>query len=174
MWPKEFIPITESFASELHIDIVKAFLSVEEKVFCPIAIHPHISLKTISDKKHPCYSQRGIFATKKIEKNEPIGEYLGEYKLVSRDKISSFDFSYAVTLKEVGRFLVIVDAKKYASEMAFINDYHGIKDHPNVTMIGIPHKGYLTPIVVAKTSIEEGEELLADYGSGYWQDKKVR
>lgn len=65
---------------------------------------------------------------------------------------------------------VVYDAKGVGNEMRFINDYRGIAKQNNVCMaerVIICEWVTARPIVTTK-DIQAGEELLLDYGEGYW------
>lgn len=176
IWPEEFFYINESVSDEMHITIIKEFLftgneedrDITHPFLARQKVHPHITLEMIRNESHPCYCQRGVFATQDILPGEAIGEYVGELRLVDHRFKNVAGYTYSMTLRVIGNLLLIVDASRKSNEIPFINDYRGIKEKPNVRAVGAIHKGYLMPLIEAISPIYKGEELLTDYGKGYW------
>ena len=86
-----------------------------------------------------------------------------------------------LTFRIVGRFVagmncnglqMNVDAARYGNEMRFMNHFHGSIDDPNVEMVTEHVQGgnSVEPVIVVRVvrDVHEGEELLVDYGDGYW------
>ncbi len=109
---------------------------------------------------HPLAGEYGLFAsTKRFEMCDVVGEYCG---VVTTNN----EGHYCASL-DFGQSLYCVDAEFKGNEMRFINDFHGIKDSPNVTM-RICHVDSIPRIlIVCLRTIEIGEELLLSYGDLY-------
>lgn len=157
-------------------DLKKKSLCIEEK-----RVHPHVEIKKITPelqyrgpKPHPLagfkvfvgHEQHGLFARKKIEKGEELGEYVGEIALLnsmSLEEVKGTGYNWVLSWKS--RVLISIDSRKIANEMTFVNDYRGLKAGPNVVgdwMIdeGMAYFGY-----IASQTIEKDEEIVADYGA---------
>jgi hypothetical protein len=151
-------------------------------------VHPDLqiqkitgSLKFNGDVPHPLYAQKtleghsnyGIFATKKITAGTEIGEYVGEVYLrnIDEPKEIIFDripFSEYAWIIQINKVFLIINAKNIANELALINDYRGIRPKPNVEMQLIIHEGAYYSAYVSICDIQEGEELVVDYGDRFW------
>lgn len=132
--------------------------------------HPDMEIRKL-ESPHPMHGSYGVFATGKIAAGEEIGEYVGELQLMSKDlflqsKIERSDYCWQHEIK--GQILLI-DAKKVANELAFINDYRGVSESPNVKPAWILHKGVFHFCYEAVREILPEEEVLVDYGSDYWK-----
>ncbi len=175
-WPKGFIYIRESFSPELHPTLIANFLSTgnpeDENQRIPILdeakVHPDIKIKKIGTP-HPLSGQRGVFASALISAGTDLGEYAGEIRLIEQSwKLNPELYDYAWTLK-MGSFFLIIDAKKWANEFAFVNDYRGIAAHPNVESKWVVHRGVYRLIFRTVVDLYKGQELLIDYGEEYWK-----
>ncbi|MEI8300748.1 MAG: hypothetical protein WCG10_03950 [Chlamydiota bacterium] len=99
-WPKRLLYARESTSSEMNMDLLRSFFCtnnpednhkhswvIEEK-----CIYPHLAIKKLQ-KPHPLSSQKtkkgyvnyGVFATRKIEPQVALGEYIGELFLRPTD-----------------------------------------------------------------------------------------
>jgi SET domain-containing protein len=111
----------------------------------------------------------GIFAESDIDQDQMIGEYTGVVQ-ESRDiKDSKYTWSYLSSNDEAGKqFNLSVDAAHFGNEMRFINhDYD-----PNAAMKYIPQGGFWHVVYIASKPIKKGEQLLINYGQGYWSGKR--
>merc|ERR1712187_373859 len=59
----------------------------------------------------------------------------------------------------------VVDAQHYCNEAAFINHFSGIADAPNCQFKSV--EGELAAVIHTLRDIQEGEELLVDYGKSF-------
>lgn len=112
----------------------------------------------------------GAFADEDIEEGQMIGEYTGT--VIQRMKSKDFDFSYGWSLiaPEYHRDSVpafFVDARKSGNFTRFIN--HSC--YPNVSAIVIYSQEAWHMVYVASRLIKSGEQLLVNYGAGYWSHK---
>ena len=113
----------------------------------------------------------GLFACQKFKKGDFVIEYTGELRKNGGD--STYAWSYPpghnVTLQGKKYSL---DAKSCGNEARFANH----SDDNNLDMKFVLQKGDegVTGhiIYVANRDIDEGEELLAHYGAGYWSNRK--
>jgi SET domain-containing protein len=134
-------------------------------------VHPHLEIRPILEKAHPLFSsscpQRGLFAREKIPSGTDLGSYAGRISLKSADwKFEEGNYDYCLVIP-LGRYYYIVDGRKWANEMAFINDYRGIAKEPNICASTVVHRGCYYPMLSTLRTIFPGEELLWDYGKGY-------
>ncbi len=190
-WPADYVYSTSCRMSEIHPALLEQFISTghpeDAHAVYPLiekgGVHPHLELKKITaqvkgadGRPHPLsrarYGKRvhrGLFAKRGLPDGVELGEYVGELQLLAADwKRGLKDFDHAWTLKS-GPFLFVLNAKKFANELAFINDYRGIGRSANAKPKWVVHKGLFHLIVVTTCPIRPGEEVLIDYGVGYWE-----
>jgi len=130
--------------------------------------NPKVIIKKIKENRHPCFGQHGLFAAVPLQKGETISNYVG---LVSKVSKKLFNPSkYVISMYEENGIMLDIDAERIGNETRFLNDYHGIIEEPNVelqvdndTLTGDIHC-----FAIALHEIQVGEELLMDYGEGYW------
>jgi hypothetical protein len=124
----------------------------------------HIEGVEIRDlgKDHALCGEKGLFATKKFEKFDVLGEYTG--KIVD----ASVEGHYVACLEDKAfEESFGVDAGKCGNEMRFINSYINVAFKPNVTMRTTYVNTYPHILIVCTEDIEEGDEILLDYGKAY-------
>ena len=112
---------------------------------------------------HPLYGEQGLYATKKFERFDVLGEYLG--KIVGPE-IKCGHYLAALEDTEHEDSLGL-DAGDCGNEMRFINSYINVDFSPNVTMRTVYMNTYPHLVIVATKDIEVGEEILLDYGAAY-------
>lgn len=107
-------------------------------------------------ENHFLHGQYGLIATKNFSKFNILGEYTG--------KINKTGNKFSAFLTEIYN----VDASTSGNEMRFINDYRNIADRPNVCLevCYIDKKPKILIVVIEK--INEGNEILLDYGESYF------
>lgn len=111
----------------------------------------------------------GVFASTFIKRGTCLGIYSGELKIESiLNKNNDYYFDCPSITPGVPD--LIIDAQNKRNELAFIN---GSIDHANCQ----PQKiimptGEARFLFVANQNIQAGEQLLADYGAGYWQSHR--
>lgn len=107
------------------------------------------------DENHLLNGEYGLLATKNLQRYSILGEYTGE--------VNKKDSKYSAFLLESYG----VDANECGNEMRFINDYRNIADKPNVRL----ERTYIDKkpkvLVIVIEDINEGEEILLDYGESY-------
>jgi len=123
----------------------------------------------------------GVFAEEDIELDDMIGEYTGELisskkaqKLMDQDPCGADFFMHTGALHTLEKnnqpTNLYVDAKKYGNFTRFINH----SANPNIDNFSIlGHDKLCHIIVVACRPIKRGEQLLIDYGPGYWCYKGI-
>lgn len=113
----------------------------------------------------------GLFAKQKILKDDFIGIYAGELRLLpSLDQVMPADLDYAWVypiMASNGRHLVI-DAKFMSNELRFVN--HGV--NANTRGIDFLVNGIFYKCYIATQDIEQDCEITTDYGVGYWSARK--
>merc|ERR1711971_430493 len=132
----------------------------------------------------------GLFAKRKLAKKTIIMEYGGlvctenEY-LAKLKQFKRFDAqwrihtlqSYVPTVKEQKDNRLLVDASYYSNECVFVNDatnddvFGKWADH-NVSFFEIIIDDWPHMFLRVFDDIEEGEELLTEYGSTFWREFK--
>lgn len=171
-WPSTFIYTKHSFSSELHPELLRAFLSTDKVDICPLIeegrVQPSLFIKVLP-KTHPLAGQRGLFTTEKIAKDTLLGEYVGDNRLLDVAFAPPSNISDYCWVIKMNQFYLIIEPQLYANELAFVNDYRNIKEAPNVDGRLIAHRGRLHFCYVAIRDIVPGEEMLVDYGVDYWK-----
>jgi HEAT repeat protein len=128
--------------------------------------------------QHDSQHAYGVFASVAIQPFEVIGEYQG----VRVTSALNFDFAegapwdrqaYIFSIGSAKSKSVSVDAGEYRSEMAFVNDFRDLKSKTNDRTANVEARtvsvnGTLHILVWATRKIAPYEELLLDYGKGYW------
>lgn len=153
-------------------------------------ISPLVQILTISNEKHPANGQRGLFAAQHLKPDQFILLYMGEVHLNSQsdtDPHSDYDLNLD---RELG---LSVDATKAGNESRHANDYRSIAERPNAEFrdcfiqvkstkrtdgirwerrVGI----FVLPAGKAgkrKGGIQAGEEILVNYGKGFWEARRL-
>ena len=130
----------------------------------------------ITIRNHPAYNRSGdakqLVAKSFIAQHECIGFYGGQVKLYTEnpnDDIEDWN-PYQLCPKDTVSYYV--DASSTGNLMRYINDSRGIsaKTEPNVGFFLADKKvgGYFVASIVAIKDIHPGEEILVNYGDGYW------
>jgi hypothetical protein len=143
-----------------------------------IRVHPQLEIKKITPdlvyrgvKPHPLagqdvfegHAQHGVFAKGKILGKTSLGEYVGEVYLsksgMEKSEQRGF-YCWHLLLKDTP---IYIYSGKWANELTFVNDFHGLGKEPNVvgkwmTYLGFYYFGYETT-----RDIASGEEILIDY-----------
>uniref|UniRef100_A0A7S3NK30 SET domain-containing protein n=1 Tax=Aureoumbra lagunensis TaxID=44058 RepID=A0A7S3NK30_9STRA len=126
---------------------------------------PGIQVLLINEDDHPCFGERGVFATRRWRPFEIIGEYVGQIKTPDVEG----GFVVALDPDEAPSQSLSLDADSYGNELRFVNDFRGVSQAPNVILSAATIQGLPTRILVCTKIIKRGEELLTDYGDDYWQ-----
>jgi SET domain-containing protein len=109
------------------------------------------------------HGEQGLFAIKKFEKFDVIGEYTG--RVVGEEILRGH---YLATLEDLPQTDSLgVDAEHCGNEIRFINSYLNIAFVPNVTMRTTYINTYPHLVVVCTREIDIDEEILLDYGEAY-------
>lgn len=103
----------------------------------------------------------GLFANKKIEKGEFIGEYVGLVRPITSlfPDVNSYCFRYP--LKKISYRVYTIDAQDMFNETSFINH----SNHPNCDALVAMNNSLLHVCIVANANVEKGEQLTYDYGN---------
>jgi hypothetical protein len=113
-------------------------------------------------KNHFLAGEYGLFATRRFEKYDILGEYTG--KIVDHHAFGH----YVAALEDKSHEESLgIDAQRIGNEMRFINSYLQIAFSANVTM----HTAYINTyphiLIVCCENIEINDEILLDYGAAY-------
>ena len=182
-WPEGFVYTRQRFSRDIHPfflsrlflsekpeDIQKKSSLVEQN-----RVHPYLEIQILKEP-HPLalqknhgksHLQRGVFATEDLLDKIALGVYAGELffqdTMVLKKDVSMYLWDFSV----LGNHFLI-DASRYANELAFVNDFRGIANQPNVSHTLLCHEGvfYFGYQTIAR--VNKGEELLIDYGEKYW------
>jgi len=112
---------------------------------------------------HFLHGEQGLFAVKKFERFDVLGEYTG--RIVGSEVLYGH---YLACLEDVPQEKSLgVDAETCGNEIRFINSYLNIAFEPNVTMRTTYINEFPHLVVVCMRDIEIGEEILLDYGEAY-------
>ncbi len=115
----------------------------------------------------------GAFAADDIEAGQLIAEYTGViYDQEYHDQHQPIDSKYMWTLPAPSYFKdpslrFLVDAKPVGNFVRFVNHSY----HPNVQGITVYCEHDWHMIYVATRAIKQDEQLLVDYGRGYWSQR---
>lgn len=148
-----------------------------------------VKISPISTASHPACGQSGLFATKDLRPGTFILQYLGEvHASLTQTQLPNStspidphaDSDYDLSLdRELG---IGVDADTRGNEARFINDYRGIANKPNAEFKEIwderrQERGMGVFVLREGKSgkgngIRKGEEILVNYGRGFWGARK--
>lgn len=105
----------------------------------------------------------GVFAARDFKKGSYIAEYTGILrKRQKSDRTNAYCFEYVVIPDAPTQF--VIDAREQGGISRYIN--HSVNGNLEPTLATI---GYLTHVLLlAKRTIQKGEQLTYDYGPDYW------
>lgn len=190
-WPAHFRYCPSSICFDLSENLLRSILSAgAEDAHTKISprietrtVDPRLQIRKITKtlryagpKPHPLSLskklERGVFAKEKIPEGTELGEYVGEISFGKEtlDPPSHFKgfHCWKATFKN---FSVHIFSGNIANELAFINDYRGLKDGPNVRPHWILHRDVYYFGYITTRDIEPMEELVTDYGKTWEQTK---
>ncbi|KZM26152.1 uncharacterized protein EKO05_0000449 [Ascochyta rabiei] len=159
----------------------KADLSSTERVLTTRSPYANVKIKPISNVSHPAHGQHGLYAAQHLPPDSFILPYLGfVHDQTETDETSDYDLSLD---REIG---ISVDASKMGNEARFMNDYRGISTGPNAEFrdvlvdvgFGLVEKRMGVFVFSAGKSgkrakgIGPGEEILVNYGKGFWTGRQ--
>ncbi|RDA93770.1 hypothetical protein CP533_0259 [Ophiocordyceps camponoti-saundersi (nom. inval.)] len=119
----------------------------------------------------------GLFAAQNLKPGTFVLAYLGRVH-IGAPSSSHADSDYDLWLDKEAD--VAVDAAVEGNEGRFVNDYRGINERPNAEFapawcqrweqvcIGIWVAGGK-----GSKGIRRGEEILVNYGKGFWQERRI-
>uniref|UniRef100_A0A7S1C1U7 SET domain-containing protein n=1 Tax=Corethron hystrix TaxID=216773 RepID=A0A7S1C1U7_9STRA len=114
------------------------------------------------DEPHPLAGQLGLFAARRFERFDILGEYCGE---VYEGEGGS---EYATYLEDRRKkYALGVDATREGNESRFINHFAGIAEAPNVIMQIAYVEEIPRVMIVCRKDIESGEEFLFKYSDEF-------
>ena len=144
-------------------------------------VHPHLAILKITEKlkhrgkiPHPLAGQYGVFAKKKIPQCTELGEYVGEI-FFSQHHLEAPECYKGVHCwrASFGPFMLNISSERIANELAFINDFRGLKEEPNVRTKWLLHQGNYHFGFETIRQIEPMEELLIDYGKTWAKTRGI-
>jgi len=150
-----------------------------------------VEVVDIEIRNHPAFSRGGskqLIATELIEEGTSIGSYGGEIKYYEENDEEDWNNWNPYQLKPAKKCAYYVDGQKIGNEMRYINDPKNIgKKEANVEFRQSKERlgasiiktgknkrkkkiigGFYVCNVVALRDIQPKEEILVDYGAGYW------
>lgn len=107
---------------------------------------------------HLLAGEYGLFATKRFEPTDVLGEYVG----IITEKSSAYCAELHYNFSKLG-----VDSEREGNELRFMNDYHGIAEINNVNMQRCYIGELPRVLIVCEKVIEVGDEILTSYGQAY-------
>ncbi|TKA43419.1 hypothetical protein B0A54_05901 [Friedmanniomyces endolithicus] len=151
---------------------------------------PLLEIRTVTDINHPAAGQRGLFATQHLAPDSFICLYLGHVHtntMSDQDPHSDYDLNLDHDLG------LSVDAARSGNESRCTNDYRGIAERPNAEFrdcyvqvpctkraAGMKWERRVSVFVLSagkagkrKAGVRAGEEVLVNYGKGYWEGRKA-
>ena len=129
---------------------------------------PLVLVKRVNDEEKPYFGQRGLFASSFIGHGEIVSEYLGLVRMADASIRSEYVVIFPNSFAEDQTYHVRIDAWKMGNESRFIN--HS-EDENNCEFNWRWIKGELRLLIVAIRDIQEGEEILVDYGNGFFKKR---
>ncbi|GAB7341101.1 hypothetical protein MBLNU457_7414t1 [Dothideomycetes sp. NU457] len=151
----------------------------------------NVVIQPITNITHPARGQYGLFATQPLAPNTFILPYLGTIhtnEASDTDETSNYDLSLD---RDMG---LSIDATTTGNEARFINDYRGVAEAPNAEFrdcwVQIPavsegvrgtweRRMGVFVLGAGKTvnrkrrrGIVRGEEVVVNYGKGFWKERK--
>jgi xeroderma pigmentosum group C-complementing protein len=155
---------------------------------------PLVQIRPITDPAHPAFKQLGLFAAKDLKPGSLIIPYLGKlHSGIGLDAEDAEKSDYDLWLCRAAD--VAIDAAQAGNEARFINDYRGVprqrRQGPNAEFrevwdgrgpAGGGERGiavFVTPATKKQIAdgrgndarIAKGEEILVNYGKGYWHSR---
>ncbi|KAI9884333.1 MAG: hypothetical protein M1823_003872 [Watsoniomyces obsoletus] len=178
-WPLEIVYLTDSVYSPQLNSIEREFLGHQGRKGISFGVNSSVRVRRIeAPPDHPARGQYGLFASKHLAPGTVVLDYLG-YVHSSRDTDASSDYDLSLD-RERG---IGIDATRMGNEARFINDYRGIRDSANVEFIDRTVNGERRMSVQVRPAgkrdsgnkgIAKGEELLVNYGKGFWRHRQEK
>jgi len=172
----------ENLEDNNFIDIQSTYMQFSELLWERIAKEEEKNLRTrktleelveirfIEADNHPCKGQLGLFAVKELKTGIFLGEYTGRVLVNLEDVMTSkYLVDYSNPFEE-DCDRVWVDAKNEGNELRFINDFKGTGKQENITFKRVWLGGMMRVCGQITADVQPGEELLTDYGEGYWNN----
>jgi len=129
-----------------------------------------VEIQNIEDENHPCKGQLGLFAKRELAQGSFLGEYTGRVLVNLEDVMTSkYLVDYSNPFEE-DCDRVWVDAKNEGNELRFINDFKGTGKQENITFKRVWVGGMMRVCGQLTADVKAGDELLTDYGEGYWNN----
>ena len=116
----------------------------------------------LAPEDHILKNEYCLYASKNFCKYDIIGEYTGEICYNNGKYVASIG-------TDIDNNYFGVDAEQIGNELRFINDYHSIKEEPNVIMSICYVDTYPHIMIVCCNNIANGDEILLDYGEAYYK-----
>lgn len=114
----------------------------------------------------------GVFAQKNIAKNDFIGAYTGEIRLMrnsTTQKTEDVDYAWYYPINAPSGAKLLIDGKFKGNELRFINH----DQNPNTKCIDVLINGMFYLCYIATKDIAKGTQLTISYGDGYWDSRKI-
>lgn len=126
-----------------------------------------VEIREVKETNHPAYGQMGLYATTQWQQFQVIGQYTG--KIVSQD----IGGKYCAAITPYSKISHNIDAEYVGNELRFINDFRNVSLEPNVQLTTTFIDKMPRVLIVVIKDINEGEEILLDYGEYYWNNLAV-
>ncbi|KAK4613997.1 hypothetical protein CLAFUW4_09005 [Fulvia fulva] len=197
-WPQNIVYLSDLKYTEAALELKpKLTLSPSDtgswtKIPIELTRSPcsRVKIVTIGDQKHPAYGQRGLFAAENLIPDAFILPYVGEVhcnSLSDTNPHSDYDLSLD---REIG---LSVDSAYAGNEARCCNDYRGVAERANAEWrdcyVQVPSmrraggKRWERRVGIFVVSagkagkrtagIKAGEEILINYGKGFWEGRKT-
>jgi hypothetical protein len=137
-----------------------------------------VAIGVIDDANHPAAGQNGLFASRPLGMASVVGEYTGTVTLGKHTGgyvaclVGYAGDASLGSLRSLlgGQTMVGIDAETRGNEMRMTNDHRGVSSEgANCSFSRGWARGGPALFVTTMRKIEEGEELLLDYGELYWE-----
>ncbi|OQS07689.1 SET domain protein [Thraustotheca clavata] len=165
-WPTPNVPYLKAndVCCVVREPLLEDDIPIEEK---PLRAYS-VAILRIVDAAHPAVNEFGLYAAEPIPPHSFVCNYIGRVHLQTEYP----DSDYAVTY--FGEYAL--DATHTGNEARFINDYRNIASRPNVAFDTYKDVDGMIQVGVWSLNkpIVPGEEILGNYGKGYWRARGVK
>jgi SET domain-containing protein len=125
-----------------------------------------VQVDFVNDRTKPYFGERGLFASQFIACGTIVSEYLGKVRLADASCKSTFVIVFPNSFAKEETELVRIDAMECGNESRFANH---AADKNNCEFNWRWIKGKLRILIVAVADIGKGEEILVNYGTGFFK-----
>lgn len=148
-------PYRKSFQTEKELEVINWIRYKNQSLW-----KDDFSLKFISKKVG-----WGLFANRKIERCEFVGEYFGE--VIQADTFYSSNYAFYYSLSSNKGSALFIESMNMGNHTRFMNH----SANPNVAPCVIFYDDLLHQVFISTKTISPGEEITWNYGPLYWKGR---